>query len=272
MDIRDFNNLQDLPKELYGLDILDGSPPCSTFSMAGSREKAWGKKKRFTEGQKLQTLDDLVFVYIDTIKKLMPKCCILENVSGIVKGNGKIYTKEIVKRLNGIGYNVQVFLLNSQNMGVPQSRDRVFFIGIRKEYKCQPLKLQFNEPLIPFKEIKDGKGRTISDHALGLWKQRCITDRNMGDINDRVNGRHSNFNRLIVHDNKVMGTLCAQNNNILYSVPVYLSDRERLLGATFPIDYETDGRQQFLTGMCVPPVMTAQISYQIYLQWLSKIK
>lgn len=272
MDIRDFNNLQDLPQELYNLDILDGSPPCSTFSMAGSREKAWGKKKRFAEGQKLQTLDDLVFIYVDTIKKLMPKCCILENVSGLVKGNGKIYAKEIANRLNSIGYKVQVFLLNSKTMGVPQARERVFFIGHRKEYSLPPLKLQFNEPLIPFKFIKDSKGRGITEHALGLWKQRRITDRNMGDINDRVNGRHSNFNTLIVHDNEVLGTLCSQNNNILYSAPIYLSDNERLLGTTFPIDYETGGRQQFLTGMCVPPVMTAQISYQIYLQWLSKIK
>jgi DNA (cytosine-5)-methyltransferase 1 len=47
-DIREFNKRQDLPKELYSLDLLDGSPPCSTFSMAGSREKAWGKSNIFT--------------------------------------------------------------------------------------------------------------------------------------------------------------------------------------------------------------------------------
>ncbi len=50
-DIREFNKREDLPKELYSLDILDGSPPCSSFSMAGSREKAWGKEKKFREGQ-----------------------------------------------------------------------------------------------------------------------------------------------------------------------------------------------------------------------------
>ena len=52
-DIRDFNKRTDLPAELYQLDILDGSPPCSTFSMAGKREKAWGKEKQFAEGQKM---------------------------------------------------------------------------------------------------------------------------------------------------------------------------------------------------------------------------
>ena len=39
-DIRLFNKRNDLPAELFSLDLLDGSPPCSTFSMAGSREKA----------------------------------------------------------------------------------------------------------------------------------------------------------------------------------------------------------------------------------------
>lgn len=38
-DIRDFNKRNDLPEELYNLDILDGSPPCSTFSMSGKREE-----------------------------------------------------------------------------------------------------------------------------------------------------------------------------------------------------------------------------------------
>ena len=52
MDIRDFNNLPDdeLPEELFNLDILDGSPPCTTFSIAGDREDTWGKKKKFREG------------------------------------------------------------------------------------------------------------------------------------------------------------------------------------------------------------------------------
>ena len=109
-DIRAFNKRNDLPDELYHLDILDGSPPCSTFSMCGQREKAWGKQKHFKEGQVLQRLDDLVFVYIDTIKKLKPKVAILENVKGIILGNAMAYAKEILKSLNIIGYDVHVLL------------------------------------------------------------------------------------------------------------------------------------------------------------------
>jgi len=72
-DIREFNKRTDLPKELYELDLLDGSPPCSSFSTAGNREKDWGKSKKFREGQEDQRLDDLVFQYVATIKKLQPK-------------------------------------------------------------------------------------------------------------------------------------------------------------------------------------------------------
>ena len=54
--IQTFKERTDLPPELFNLDILDGSPPCSTFSMAGSREDAWGKMKKFREGQAEQLL------------------------------------------------------------------------------------------------------------------------------------------------------------------------------------------------------------------------
>jgi DNA (cytosine-5)-methyltransferase 1 len=50
------------------LDILDGSPPCSSFSMAGNREKDWGKEKKFREGQAEQVLDNLFFDFIDLQK------------------------------------------------------------------------------------------------------------------------------------------------------------------------------------------------------------
>lgn len=58
MDIRDFNSIpnEELPPELFDLDILDGSPPCTTFSMAGQREETWGKEKKFREGRNCKLL------------------------------------------------------------------------------------------------------------------------------------------------------------------------------------------------------------------------
>lgn len=85
-DIRSFKYRTGLPKEFYNLDILDGSPPCSVFSIAGQREDAWGKEKKFREGQVEQTLDDLFFEFIDLAKKLQPKVIIAENVKGLLLG------------------------------------------------------------------------------------------------------------------------------------------------------------------------------------------
>jgi DNA (cytosine-5)-methyltransferase 1 len=130
-----------LPSELFKLDILDGSPPCSTFSMAGSREKAWGKKKHFREGQAEQVLSDLFFDYLDLVAHLKPKVAIAENVKGMILGNAKGYTKLVMQRFREIGYRPQLFLLNSADCGVPQRRERVFFCALRNDIQKPMLKL-----------------------------------------------------------------------------------------------------------------------------------
>ena len=106
MDIRDFEKLDGLPEELFNLDILDGSPPCSTFSMAGNREEGWGKQKVFREGQAKQTLDDLFVHFINVVKKPKPKCFVAENVKGLIAGNAKGYVNEILRLFDEAGYKV----------------------------------------------------------------------------------------------------------------------------------------------------------------------
>ena len=135
MDIRDFNAIPDdqLPPELFDLDVLDGSPPCTTFSMAGDREKTWGKKKKFREGQKEQTLDDLSFVFIETVKKLKPRVVIMENVEGLIRGEAFSYVQKIYKQFEQIGYKVNHWLMKSELMGIPQQRHRVIFVAITND-------------------------------------------------------------------------------------------------------------------------------------------
>jgi DNA (cytosine-5)-methyltransferase 1 len=149
-DIRDFNLRENLPKELFNLDILDGSPPCSTFSMSGHREQTRGKEKMFKEGQKKQILDELVFVFCDTVEKLLPKVVIMENVPGLIAGRAKKYAIELYDKLDKLGYQVQIFRLNSATMGVPQARERIFFIGRKKQFNRDDLALDFNEAPIYF--------------------------------------------------------------------------------------------------------------------------
>ena len=275
-DLRRFNERTDLPPELFKLDILDGSPPCSTFSMAGSREKAWGKKKLFREGQEKQTLDDLVFVYCDTIEKLKPKVCLLENVAGLVKGNARDYCRRIVDRLRDSGYRVQVFVLNAAKMGVPQHRVRTFFIGLREDLVQLPyLKIEVDEPLIPFGDIIDRTDtqEALTDHERALWLRRKPSDNRFADILLRESGRNSLFNHKIERSDRVCSTLCATNMNYTYDLPRKLNVGERLRVSSFPLDYQARPTDiPFLTGMCVPPVMIAHIATAIHEQWLQPLE
>ena len=267
-DIREFNKRDDLPEELYNLDILDGSPPCSTFSMAGSRESAWGKEKVFREGQAKQTLDDLVFVYIETINKLRPKVAILENVKGMIAGNAKAYVKEANRRLNDYGYNVQIFLLNAASMGVPQKRERVFFVCSKKELNYPKLKLSFNEKAIPFREVKSiGEKEGINGQRAELW-EKCKQGDNFSTITP-----NKNFSSMRLSDVKVCNTITAnQCEGFFHSTEKRSLVKDELCKiGSYPMDYNFKTiRPMYLVGMSVPPVMIAQIANQIFIQWFSK--
>lgn len=263
LDIREFNKLEDLPTELFNLDVLDGSPPCSTFSMAGSREKAWGKEKQFREGQAVQTLDDLVFVYCDTIIKLQPKVFLLENVKGIIQGNAKVYSKNIVKKMTDAGYNVQVFCLNAASMGVPQKRERVFFIGHKKEFTLPKLKLKFNEKAITFREIDEGviESKKLTEGFSKDWN------------NAKIGGSVGKFfSNQKVNPNEVLNTIASGTYKFHWKQQREISNTEFCQCGTYPLDYNFKKIEpKYLIGMSVPPVMTAQIANQIKLQWLDKI-
>lgn len=273
-DLRLFNERTNLPDELYQLDVLDGSPPCSTFSMAGSREDAWGKKKKFAEGQELQTLDDLVFIYCNTIAKLQPKTFILENVKGLTLGNAKSYLKRVVCRLGEAGYDVQVFVLNAATMGVPQRRERAFVIGRRRDLNLPRIELVFTEKPIFFREVMDKTDVTPDLTELGwlLFNNKKPSDHSLGDTSRRVRNKYSQFTQSWYHSDEVCPTLTT-NYGILYDFPRPLNEREIKLCSSFPIDYNVPSREKmlWLAGMSVPPVMMAQISYQIYVQCLKNM-
>jgi DNA (cytosine-5)-methyltransferase 1 len=273
-DIREFNKRTDLPEELFNLDLLDGSPPCSTFSMAGSREKAWGKQKQFREGQAVQTLDDLVFEYCNTIIKLQPKVFLLENVKGIILGNAKAYSKKIVQTMEQAGYKVQIFLLNGASMGVPQRRERVFFIGYKKELNYKPLRLDFNEKPINYGQIRiEGEfDKTFSEKDLFIWNNKIIGDLDYGYVYKRLENRETNWNSKFIYDDKVCNTITSSDGSklISFSEPKRLSNNELKMCGSYPMDYNFKKIDpKYLIGMSVPPVMTAQIAHQIWLQWFN---
>lgn len=119
------------------IDLLDGSPPCASFSTSGKRHKDWGQVKKYSDSK--QRVDDLFFEYIRLIDGLQPKVFVAENVSGLIKGKAKGYFKDILQAMRDCGYNVQARLLDAQWLGVPQKRQRVIFIGVRKNLGLSPV-------------------------------------------------------------------------------------------------------------------------------------
>ena len=119
------------------LDVLDGSPPCASFSTAGKREKHWGEEKAYSDTK--QRTDDLFFEYARILKGLQPRCFVAENVAGLVRGVAKGYFKEIHAALEACGYRVKARLLDAQWLGVPQCRSRVIFIGVRSDIGIEPV-------------------------------------------------------------------------------------------------------------------------------------
>jgi DNA (cytosine-5)-methyltransferase 1 len=269
-DIRDFNKQiknKEVDKRLFDLDILDGSPPCSTFSMAGSREKAWNIEKKFREGQSKQRLDDLFFEFIETARLLKPKVVIGENVKGMIQGNAKGYVLQIKKELNNIGYDVQLFLLNAASMGVPQKRERVFIIARRRDLDLDELKLSFNEKPILFKEIDEGDigyENKMSKTEKKYWEM-TLPGQALSSVHPK--GHYFGFRKL--SKNKVANTILAGSTSAHPNYPRKLNDTELIKIGSFPLDYDfLDVKPQYLIGMSVPPLMTAQVANQIYLQWL----
>ena len=271
MDIRNFNKFQKLPKELFELDVLDGSPPCSTFSMSGDREEAWGKEKHFREGQKKQVLDDLFFSFLETVERLQPKVVVAENVDGMTKGNAKYYITMVIKEFKRLGYDVQIFRLNAMYMNVPQSRTRIFFIANRMGFP--KLTIQPNEKPILFREVASKNAKPMNKNMEAYWLMKNYMtkkDRNIGTINKRVRNKNSQFNASIVRFNKVFPTLTANGNDYREDLK-YVMNSEYISVSTFPQDYDFNGNPvKYVCGMSVPPMMMEYIAKEIARQWFKR--
>jgi len=151
------------------LDILDGSPPCSAFSVAGKREKGWAGHvtdtrksyfddngniveegdlevqegiKKYSDGKTVEAIEDLFLEFIRIAKEIKPKVIVAENVKGITFGEAKGKLYEFVNSFEKIGYQVTYQVLNAADFGVPQARERTLFVCIREDV-CDAVDLNF---------------------------------------------------------------------------------------------------------------------------------
>ena len=133
------------------LDVLDGSPPCQGFSTAGKRDFNDDRNQLFRE-------------YVRLLRGLQPKVFVMENVSGMVKGKMKLIFADILRELKASGYVVSARLLNAMWFGVPQSRERMIFIGVREDLGIAP-----SHPKAQSRQIKLSAALTNAD-VSGLPK------------------------------------------------------------------------------------------------------
>jgi DNA (cytosine-5)-methyltransferase 1 len=125
-----YKNYGDLMKvnsnSLEDFDILLAGFPCQAFSIAG-------KRKGFEDER-----GQIIYGLSEVIKIKKPKAFLLENVKGLVNINNGKTLKDIIFLLKECGYNVVYKVLESTAFGIPQARERVYFVGIRKDmYKWE---------------------------------------------------------------------------------------------------------------------------------------
>jgi len=279
--IQTFKNREDLPSELFNLDILDGSPPCSSFSMAGNREKDWGKEKKFREGQAEQVLDTLFFDFIDLAERLQPKVVVAENVKGLLMGDAIHYVRRIYEAFDRAGYECQHFLLDASKMGVPQRRERVFFVALRKDlaapfmqqvdmFTQRPtLEMEFDEAEIPFNAVRHtDTGKECTWEAKWIWNEIPHGSYSQKHPKDQY------FGAIKVNAFDVCPTVVSNSGSELFDPNEnrHLSIEQLTQIGSYPLDYNFLTLPfKYLIGMSVPPVMTAQVATRIQEQWLSKI-
>lgn len=285
-DIRTFRKREDLPKELYDIDILDASFPCSLFSSANLKaDDKKGKEVKFREGQVSQTLDDLAFETIKLVNKIKPKICVFENVKGLLQEKNKWYVEQIYKQFEKIGYKICHRLINCADLGVPQKRERVFFFAVREDiniptsdlFGTEPdLDLNIKEKHITINDIdSDYKGKKPTEFILNQMKHYINGDTSLGDIRQRLENKSTGFQTYIIKDSDVCNTLRAGSNDFIRPEHnnINLSDYELLQIGSWSQDYDFKKQKViYVLGMSVPPLAMYRISKEIQTQWLDKIK
>ncbi len=253
------------------LDLLDGSPPCQGFSTAGKRVLDDPRNQLFRE-------------YIRLLRGLMPKVFVMENVSGMIKGKMKLVFAEVMRELKASGYKVSCRLLNAMYFHVPQSRQRVIFIGVRDDLGIEP-----SHPKGESRELGvggaihgadsdglNGEYLLLAGKTSELIKQLKQGQR-LEQLYEQVNGKGKKayfaFSR--THPNKASRTIAKDSAGLFH----YTENRTLSIGeykrvGSFPDSYKFIGSFNSSLqriGNSVPPLFMEAIARHIRKEILSKL-
>ena len=283
------------------LDILDGSPPCSAFSVAGKlshstagkHSDGWGQTKNYSDGKMVENIEDLFFEFLRVAKEIQPKVIIGENVAGLTVGEAKQYFNKIQNTFEEIGYDVSAKVLDSRYFGVCQTRTRVFFIGIRNDI-TEKIGLTFlnissifptgSKDVIPLGQALEGleydeeevKTLTEKFSKTAYWrdtgsKMPQNPDKVLSGMDYHYKGHHFNLKRVSL---KVPApTLTAMGSNdttagaFHWSEPRKLTIGELKRIQSLPDDFKLTGKwnqKSERIGRMVPPILLKEIADSVY--------
>ena len=292
------------------LDILDGSPPCSAFSMAGSvshgegrtHADAFGKTKQYSDIKGVENVEDLFFEFLRVAKDIKPKVIIGENVEGLTMGEAKEYFHKIQNTFEEIGYLIVADVLDASYFGVPQSRKRCFFIGVREDV-ADAIGLNFMTmyQLYPDKnDVRTTLGEAINDvvnedkeeldylidkispeKAVGktLMKMPKDPDKVLTGMDYHEKGHHFNLKRSSLR--KPCPTITAMGNlagvagtcHPIEDRKFTIKELKRIM--SLPEDFKLTGKhkqQSERIGRMVPPLMMKALAESVYNKVLKPYK
>lgn len=178
------------------LDVFDGSPPCQGFSTAGKREVR-------------DPRNDLFMHYCRLIDELGPKVFVMENVTGMAKGKMRGRFIEIMQTLKGMNYNVKCKQMNSMYYGVPQSRERLIFVGVRKDLGKQPtFPVPSNKITTVLKALNGIQPTNFAAYKKDSWAWKAWHNTKIGRNLSASTNSNSGFNHNKVDPRKPLPTMC----------------------------------------------------------------
>ncbi len=220
---KNFGNLTKIdPATLPDFDLLIAGFPCQTFSVIG-------KKEGFNDlrGQ-------LIFYIIDILKAKNTKYFILENVKGLTTHDGGKTIKVILKALEAAGYYVEHTVLNSMNYGVPQMRQRVYFVGVRKDLKVSERKFEW---------LYQQKAKSINEILVSIDNEIGEVDLKyfVEYLNNKTNQGKITLSEILKKEYVVIDTRQSDLRLYYNRIPTLRSFRDGLY-------YVRDGKLRVLTG------------------------
>jgi DNA (cytosine-5)-methyltransferase 1 len=180
-------NTDDLPD----FDVMVGGFPCQTFSVIGQRKGMEDKR------------GEIIFHLINIMKKKNVKFFLLENVKGLVNHDNGRSLKIILEALNEAGYYTEWKVLNSINYGVPQMRERIYFVGTRKDLLKDNIKFSFPNN---YKQTANVEDFLTDENELTFNEKQEAYKTFIKYLNNKYNQNKHSIEKLLASEYLVLDT------------------------------------------------------------------